>query len=92
MKRKVAAKGRRGGEFSWSMSVKTGRKGITEALLRPQTCGRLRMFLSLFRNLFRADADALGQTPNFQRRRETHGAVLRMMPTLQIADRANQAT
>ena len=34
MKRKVAAKGRQGREFSWSMSVKTGRKGIPEASKR----------------------------------------------------------
>ena len=49
MKRKVAAMGRRSGEFSWSMSEKNGRKGIyqgTETTKRPsvpdscsQRCG-----------------------------------------------------
>ncbi len=32
MKRKVAAEGRRGREFSWSMSGKPGEKVFTDAL------------------------------------------------------------
>ena len=83
MKRKVAFGGRSEREFSQSMSVNRAKRYALRHSETAQTCGEvLCCFFGTPPEFALADADARGKLRIFQGQKETHGTVLKEMPTL----------